>query len=175
MNRILLARMVVAFATLAILLPFLPAEDKNNPLGLGGFQRALNINRRLAEHPPDSAARNARIRYPGRLHPARVRKLLQLIDQVHVEEGITAKREEAGAASQEHAAESHAPARTAPACVQARGFLRNEFWTLSYDLYPIRVVGAFLEEGGGPGDPALPEADWLLTVTQNSLEMERVP
>jgi hypothetical protein len=175
MNRILLTRMVVACATLAILLPFLPAEDKNNPLGLGGFQRALNINRRLAEHPPDSAARNARIRYPGRLRPAQVRKLLERIEQVRVEEGAAAAQREAGTVNREGSAESPAPNRAAPVCVQARGFLRNEFWTLSYDFYPIRVIGSFMEEGGRAHDPVLPEADWVLTVTQNALELERVP
>jgi hypothetical protein len=58
--------------------------------------------------------------------------------------------------------------------VQTRGLARNEMWVLSYDLYPVRVKGKFLEEGGRPDDPILPEADWTLTQQKDGLKLERV-
>ena len=58
--------------------------------------------------------------------------------------------------------------------VQTRGISRNEMWVLAYDLYPVRVVGRFLEEGGKADDPVLPEAHWVITQDKHKLGLERV-
>ena len=47
--------------------------------------------------------------------------------------------------------------------VQLRGAPRDQWWTLSYLLYPRHLTGSVYEDGGRPDDQVEREADWLVT------------
>jgi hypothetical protein len=153
MDRKILARMIMVFLLLSMVLPFLPGKPKD-PFGLGGMQRAWKTNQRIMAFPPGSADQRAILRFRGMLKPAMIRQLMEFVEEVEVFSRTEAKGE--------------------TLCVQLRGISRNVMWTLAYDFYPVRVIGRFYEEGGRPDDPILPEADWVLTQLKSSLELERV-
>ena len=149
MNRLILARMAAIIALLAVLIPLLPGS-RDDPLGLGGFQKTWKINQRLSRLPESGPDRSALLRFGGMQGKARARRLFDFVERVK--------------------ADSEGEGQT----VQTRGISRNEMWVLAYDFYPVRVIGRFREEGGGAGDPVLPGVDWTLTQDEKQLTLERV-
>jgi hypothetical protein len=154
MNRTTLAQVLVIIVILSAFLPILPCNPKNR-LGLGGFLRAWELNRKLAAHPFGSAESRTFTRLRGKLITERVRQFMDSIEKV-----LGQAREQGNPETVR---------------VQVRGIMRNEAWLLAYDLYPVRVIGRFREEGGLSRDPVLPEADWTLTQRRGYVELERVP
>ena len=47
--------------------------------------------------------------------------------------------------------------------VQFKGLFRNDQYLLSYDLYPVRTVGTWFENGGRADDPTLPGVTHVLS------------
>jgi hypothetical protein len=141
MDRETLAQAVAMLVVLAALARWLPPGDSAGALGLGDPWRSVEIDRSLLAEGPGSrqgaAMLRAMFRRDGSI--ARWRRLLEAADQL---------RARTGAAD----------------VIQLRGVSRNDLWSLAYDLYPARVVGAPVEEGGSSGDTVRADASWVLTL-----------
>lgn len=154
MDRYILTKIIVIVVTLGALLQFLPGNVENE-MGFGSIQRAIEYNRLVGSKAPGSVVKKAITRFRGKSHPKRIKLFMEFVARIQEEEKL---REDPGRVM-----------------VQVRGISRNEKWTLAYDLYPIRVIGKYIENGGKSDDPVLPEADWVITQGKEHLmSMERV-
>jgi hypothetical protein len=144
MDRQTLAQAVAMLVVLAALLRWLPPGETRDRLGRGDPWLSVELDRSLLwpEGDPDEVrlrrAAQLRAMYRSKEQTARWRRLL---------EHVATLQGQAGRGD----------------VVQVRGLSRNEIWPLAYDLYPARVEGRPLEEGGSAAAPVLPGARWVLT------------
>jgi hypothetical protein len=144
MDRQTLAQAVAALVILAALVRWLPAGGADDMLGRGDAWSLLPaVKQSLAD--PASDLPTALLRTSvGQNDPRREKIVKHWVELLALERELLAKA---------------APGQV----VQVRNLARNDLWTLSFDLYPLRVRGRSLEEGSTRDTPVLDEADWVIT------------
>lgn len=151
MNSRTLVQLVAALVVLGILvrwIPLAPAEAAGDWLGRGEPVRQLTVDATVAKLRADDGRARGRHADRALLRPLQVpgmptdrarrlrQKWLRRVDELH--------------AAYETSGELPV--------AQAKGLVRNDYWLLMYDLYPIPLVGTWFEEGGRPTDPDVPGA-----------------
>lgn len=150
---------VLALVFLGGVLSWLPYDDSSNALGLGQSLRQLSFDRELVTLRDEPGALRARVRMGIGDSTAMNKRLKRWIAKA--ERLVT-----------EHAGKTTADG--GPAFVQLRGFTRNDYWLLAYQLYPLRVSGAWFEEGGTSDDPLDPAAVAQYTVHEMEVSDEQL-
>jgi len=153
MNARTLVQLVAALVVLGILvrwIPLDPSEAAGDWLGRGEPVRQLAVDATVATlRADDGRARGLHadrallrpLQVPG-MPADRARRLrqkwLRRVDELH--------------------AQSRSDASAELPVAQAKGVVRNDYWLLMYDLYPIPLHGTWFEDGGRPSDATEPGA-----------------
>jgi hypothetical protein len=144
MDRQSIAQAVAALVILAALVRWLPPGGPDDPLGRGdAWELLAPVRQALAD--PSSPLPAALLRTSvGRNDPRREKLIKDWAELLELERGLRARA-------------------TPGQLVQVQNLYRNDLWSVTYDLYPLRVRGQTFEESGAATAPVLPDADWVLT------------
>jgi hypothetical protein len=149
MDRSVATQIAAMLVVLAILVRWIPVDDPfNDPLGRGAPIESLRLDAYLGElEARDPLAPRAFMRCYGKADPdrwkayfmRRMREATRIQDLYREDSSVF---------------------------VQFKGVPRNEMWPLMYDLYPVPMIGTWMENGSTLDDPTEPGA----TVVESRLE-----